>query len=106
MTFWRGPALLLAAVALAAGTGHAESDLLIEYPVFFGPIPASTYDEDRKQVGEARLVIQKLENGNVRMSSESGFTGGARTIATAELEGRRGRVTVTATREALEVTVR
>jgi len=85
IAFWRGPALLLAAVALAASTGHAESDLLMDHPRFFGPIPASTYDGDRKQVGEARLVIEKLDNGNVRISSESGFSGGARTIATAEL---------------------
>jgi hypothetical protein len=85
IAFWRGPALLLAAAALAAGTGRAESDLLMDYPGFFGPIPASTYDVDRKQVGEARLVIEKLGNGNVRISSESGFTGGARTVATAEL---------------------
>ena len=76
---------MLATAALAAGTGHAESELLMDYPGFFGPIPASTYDVDRKQVGEARLVIEKLGNGNVRISSESGFAGGARTIATAEL---------------------
>jgi hypothetical protein len=81
----RGPALLLATAALAAGTARAESDLLMDYPGFFGPIPAATYDVDRKQVGEARLVIVKLDNGNVRISSESGFTGGARTLATAEL---------------------
>jgi hypothetical protein len=85
IAFWRGPALLLAAAALAAGAGHAESDLLMEYPGFFGPIPASTYDVDHRQVGEASLVIEKLDNGNVRMSSESGFTGGARTVAIAEL---------------------
>ena len=76
---------MLAAAALAAGTGRADSDLLIDYPGSFGPIAASTYDVDRKQVGEARLVVEKLDNGNVRISSESGFTGGARTIATAEL---------------------
>ena len=85
IALWRGPALLLAAVVLAAGTGHAESDLLMDYPDFFGPVPASTYDVDRKQVGEARLVVEKLDNGNVRVSSESGFSGGARTIASAEL---------------------
>jgi len=85
IAFWRGPALLLAAVALAAGTARAESDLLMDPPGFFGPIPASTYDVDRKQVGEARLLIEKLGNGNVRISSESGFTAGAHTIATAEL---------------------
>lgn len=82
---WKGPALLLAAVVLAAGTGRAESDLLVDYPGFFGSIPASTYDVDRKQVGGAQLLIEKLGNGNVRISSESGFTGGASTIATAEL---------------------
>jgi len=85
IAFWGGPALLLAAAVLAAGTGRAESDLLMEYPGFFGPIPASTYDVHYKQVGDANLMIEKLDNGNVRISSESGFTGGARTIATAEL---------------------
>ena len=88
---WKGPALLLAAAALAAGTGRAESDLLMDYPGFLGSIPASTYDVDRRQVGEARLVIDKLVNGNVRISSESGFTGGARTVATAELVPVEGR---------------
>ena len=85
VAFWRGPALLLAAVILAASTVRAESDLLMDYPGSFGLIPASTYDVDRRQVGGARLMIEKLGNGNVRLSSESGFTGGARTIATAEL---------------------
>jgi hypothetical protein len=85
IAFWRGSALVLATAALAAGTGRAESDLLMDYPGVFGPIPASTYDVDRKQVGKARLVIENLGNGNVRISSESGFTGGARTIASAEL---------------------
>jgi hypothetical protein len=83
--FWRGPALLLAAAVLAAGTGRAESDLLMDYPGFFGPIPASTYDVDHKQVGSARLLIEGLDNGKVRIISESGFSDGARTIATAEL---------------------
>jgi hypothetical protein len=90
IAFWRGSALLLAVAALAAGTGRAASDLLMDYPGSFGPVPASTYDVDRKQVGEARLVIEKLGNGNVRISSESGFTGGARTIATAELSPAEG----------------
>jgi hypothetical protein len=82
---WKGPALLLAAGVLAAATARAESGLLMDYPDFFGAIPASTYDVHRKQVGTARLVIEKLESGNVRMSSESGFTGGAHTIVNAEL---------------------
>jgi hypothetical protein len=58
----------------------------MEYPASFGAIPAATYDTDRRRVGAAHLVIEHLDDGNVRLFSESGIAGGARTIATAELE--------------------
>ena len=79
------PALLLAGVAFATGGARAESGLLLEYPDGFGVVPASTYDLNRKQVGSAHLVIEKLDTGNVRTFVESGFTGGARTVVQAEL---------------------
>lgn len=82
------PALCSIALLLAASPGWAESGLLLEYPVELvdlGAVPASTYDVDRKRVGTAHLSIEKLENGDLRMESDSGFTGGERTLVTAVL---------------------
>jgi hypothetical protein len=75
----------LAAAPLAAGPLHAESALRMESPARFGAIPAATYDRDRDRVGSAHLVIERLDDGKVRIFSESGIEGGARTVATAEL---------------------
>jgi hypothetical protein len=63
----------------------ADSGLTLAYPAVFGTIPASTFDAGQRRVGDANLVIEKLDNGNVRMLSESGIEGGARTVATVEL---------------------
>jgi hypothetical protein len=85
----RGPALLLAAVVLAglspASPVRAESGLLLEYPPVVGTVPAATYDLARHQVGKAHLVLERLDNGHLRMLSDSGFTAGVRTVVTAEL---------------------
>jgi len=85
----RSPRLLAAALAAAllgsAPPARAESALRMEYPESFGAIPAATYDTERHRVGTAHLVIEHLDDGNVRLFSESGITGGARTVATAEL---------------------
>jgi len=78
-------AAALGATLLAAGGVRAESEIRIPYPDAFGAIPAATYDEDHRRVGGAHLVIEKLENGNVRILSESGIDQGARTVARAEL---------------------
>src|SRR5262245_31510871 len=68
-----------------AGRAAAESALHVEYPESFGTIPAATYDAERHRVGDAHLVVERLDDGNVRIFSESGITGGARTVVTAEL---------------------
>jgi hypothetical protein len=75
----------LAAVLAGAHGANAASALRMEYPDSFGTVPASTYDEDRRRVGDAHLVVERLEGGNVRLFSESGIAGGARTVAFAEL---------------------
>src|SRR3990172_5805055 len=80
----------LAAALLAAGPLHAESALRLELPERFGVIPAATYDTHCQPVGSAHLVIEKLDDGNVRIFSESGITDGARTVATAELAPEAG----------------
>jgi hypothetical protein len=75
----------LAAALLVAGPLHAESALRMQPPERFGAIPAATYDTHRDRVGSAHLVIERLDDGRVRIFSESGIEGGARTVATAEL---------------------
>jgi hypothetical protein len=79
-------ALCLAPALLTARAIRAESELRLSYPEVFGTVPASTYDTNRHRVGAAHLVIEKLENQDVRIFAESGFDGGARNVATALLE--------------------
>jgi len=78
--------LALIAFAIAPTRGAAESNLLLDSPEVFGSVDASTYDVNRKRVGDAHLVVENLDDGNVRLISESGFTGGARTVITATFE--------------------
>ncbi len=78
-------AVALAAGLLAATPASADSGVTLPYPAVFGKIPASTLDAGQRRVGDANLVIEKLDNGNVRMLSESGVEGGARTVASVEL---------------------
>ncbi len=77
-------ALAAALLGLARHAG-AESALRIDYPESFGTIPAATYDSERHRVGAAHLVVEHLDDGSVRLFSESGISGGARTVVTAEL---------------------
>jgi hypothetical protein len=77
-------------VALAFATAplpaRGESALRLDPPTAFGVVPASTYDVQRRRVGDAHLAIERLTDGRVRMTSESGFTGGARTTLATLLE--------------------
>jgi len=82
-------ALCLASAALATRAARAESELHLSYPEVFGTVPASTYDTSRHRVGAAHLVLEKLEDQDVRIFAESGFDGGARNVATALLEPSR-----------------
>jgi hypothetical protein len=75
----------LAALCLAAGSAGAESSLRLPYPTAFGSIPASTYDENYQRIGAARIVLENLDDGRVRLLVASGIDGGARTIAKAEV---------------------
>lgn len=80
----------LAVLLLAARPLHAESELRFELPDALGVIPAATYDARRERVGSAHLVMERQGDGNIRIFSESGFTDGARTVATAELAPEEG----------------
>ena len=85
---------LLAALAAAnvwlAGAAGAESELIVDYPQSFGVVPAATYDVERERVGKAHLVLEELDDGRVRMISESGFTAGPRTVLSVLLEPLEG----------------
>jgi hypothetical protein len=77
---------VLALCLFVAGSAGAESALRLPYPDNFGLIPASTYDTNFNRVGDAHLVLEHLSEKRVRIVIESGIDGGARTVATAELE--------------------
>jgi len=79
-------ALALACGLLAAATAAAESDLLLDLPESFGTVDAATFDVNRKRVGDAHLVMERIDGGNVQLISQSGFTGGAHTVITAIFE--------------------
>jgi hypothetical protein len=86
----------LAAGLLTGATAGAESAVLLPYPApdDFGVIPASTYDEQGRRVGEAAVLVEQLPNENVAVRLHGGFDGGARVEFDAELtpvmvDGRR-----------------
>jgi hypothetical protein len=81
--------LCLASSLLPVRAARAESELRLTYPEVFGTVPASTYDTNRHRVGAAHLVIEKLEDQDVRIYAESGFDGGARQVSTALFEPSR-----------------
>jgi hypothetical protein len=81
--------LCLAAWLLPARAARAESELRLSYPEVFGVVPASTYDTNRRRVGGAHLVIEKLADEDVRIFAESGFDGGARQVSSALFEPSR-----------------
>jgi hypothetical protein len=79
-------ALALGLGVLASGDARAESGLVLPMPTSFGVVPASTYDEHGRRVGDAHLALEKLDDGRVRMLAESGFDGAARNVVSAILE--------------------
>lgn len=81
-----------AACLLAAASAGAESALHLAYPQIFATVPASTYDLGGERVGGAHLLIEQLPDGGVKMTTETGFDAGPRTVLTVGLmsidEGR------------------
>jgi hypothetical protein len=85
LRFWgRFAWVWFSAALLAAGVAGANSSLILPYPPTFGVIPASTYDAEGNLLGDAMLVIERLEDGHVRMRVESGVSDGARNIVQAD----------------------
>ena len=81
----RAPLLMLSLLLLARVAG-AESELLLPVPKQFGTVPASTYDERGRRVGDAHLSVERMDDGTVRLLGQSGYEGAARNIVSAELE--------------------
>ena len=77
------PILLACAVVLATVTSRAESAFEFAYPSQFGRVPAATYDDEGNRIGAADLLIERQDDGNVRIFTLSGSQQGARTVASA-----------------------
>jgi hypothetical protein len=70
-------------VVLATVTSRAESVFEFAYPTQFGRVPAATYDDEGNHIGAADLLIEKQDDGRVRIFTLSGRDEGARTVASA-----------------------
>jgi hypothetical protein len=88
------PPVLLAASAawlLVAAPVHAGSALRLPVPQTFATIDASTYDGGGERVvGAAHLLIERLPGGQVKISTETGFEPGPRTVMSAVLASVEG----------------
>ena len=83
---WLVIACALGAAGFASAPARGESQLVFTYPSVFETVPATTYDDHRQRIGDAHIVLEKLDDGNVRMFAESGFDAGARNVVKAVLE--------------------
>ncbi len=78
--------LVLGLTVLLAARSSAESALLIPYPRELGVIPASTYDDSGKRIGDASIELRKSDIGGLVLEVESGSQDGAGNKLSAELE--------------------
>ncbi len=84
----RIPAWLLAGtlgLSLFSRAAAAESELVLPLPDRFGAIEAGTYDETGQRVGDAKLEVTRLPNGDVRLEARSEASGSSQTVVTAQL---------------------
>lgn len=82
------PVLLLLPCALVAlaTVSHAKSALVLPPPTSLGPIPAGTYDDDGKRVGEAALSYHRGGDGLIYMRAVTTMDGGPRNVLNAVFE--------------------
>jgi len=80
----RALALLLGCLTPAA-MAAAESELRLPPPAAFGTIPSVTYDAHGKRLGDARLDVVRLANGNVWMMASSGIPGAEAMVLSTEM---------------------
>jgi hypothetical protein len=79
----RAPIVFACAVVLASLVSRAESAFEFDYPSRFGRVPAATYDDEGNRIGAADLLIERQDDGKVRIFTLSGRDDGARTVASA-----------------------
>ena len=79
----RAPIVFACVVVLASLAARAESAFEFDYPSRFGRVPAATYDDEGNRIGDADLLIERQDDGKVRIFTLSGRDGGARTVASA-----------------------
>lgn len=78
--------IVLAASMLLAGIAQARSALVLPPPTSLGPIPAGTYDDDGKRLGEAALSYRRGDDGLIHMRAMSNVEGGPRNVVNAVFE--------------------
>ena len=84
-------ALAALALGLSPGIAGAESGVDLPYPPTFDVLEAATYDLEGVRVGGATLVVEQLDDDNVRMHLRTGFAQGAHSVLSAELLPQEGR---------------
>lgn len=77
---------LAAAALLVAAAAPAESSLRLPPPAVFGSIPSATFDEEGRRIGEARVDMTRLGNGNAWMMASSTIPDAESMMLSAELE--------------------
>ncbi len=70
---------------LAALPADSESSLRLPAPAVFGSIPSATYDDSGKKLGEARIDVLQLPNGNTYLMASSNIADAEAMVLSAEL---------------------
>lgn len=91
---WLGLCLPLSLLLLLLSAPvHARSAFVLPYPPAFESIPAGTYDDRGRRLGDAALFWNKLPDGTIHMRAVTRIEGGARNTINAwyeEVDGGRG----------------
>ncbi len=73
-------------LCLVPGSAHARSALVLPPPHALGPIPAGTYDDDGKRLGEATLYYERMPDGKIHMRAVTSMQDGPRNSVNAVFE--------------------
>ena len=73
-------------LCLVAASVHAGSALVLPHPHSIGSIPAGTYDDDGKRLGEAPLYYERTPDGKLHMRAATSGLDGPRNLINAVFE--------------------
>jgi len=76
---------IAASVLILAFQAQAESALRLPLADEFGLIPAATYDASGTRLGGGNVLIERLTNGNIRMTVSSDMGAAGRNVLTADM---------------------